>query len=117
MTREFIILPEFDRQWASMGLTDADLKALQEELTVNPSGGSVIQGTAGLRKIRISIGNKGKSKSARVCYVDFVIYEKIYLITAYPKKEKDNLSQNEKNNIKKLIHLLEHTLKEKRVEK
>ena len=30
MTREFIMLPEFDRKWAEMGLTDKELKALQE---------------------------------------------------------------------------------------
>lgn len=39
VTREFIMLPEFDRKWTEMGLTDKELKALQEELTINPSKG------------------------------------------------------------------------------
>ena len=62
MTREFIMLPEFDRKWAEMGLTDKELKTLQEELTINPSKGDVMQGTGGLRKIRIAF--EGREEKA-----------------------------------------------------
>ena len=34
-----------------------------------------------------------------MCYVDFVIEETIYLITVYSKKQNDNLSKQERNNI------------------
>ena len=30
MTREFVMLPEFDRLWKAIGFTDKELKALQE---------------------------------------------------------------------------------------
>ena len=33
-------------------------------------------------------------------YVDFEIREKVYLLTAYTKNEKDNLSQSERNQLK-----------------
>lgn len=46
-------------------------------------------------------------------YVDFPAYETIYLITAYPKNEKDNLSAAERNAIRKLIEQLEQFLKTK----
>ena len=69
-----------------------------------------MQGTGGLRKLRFAFPGQGKSGSSRVLYVDFVIAEKIYLIFAYPKSEKDNLSKEERNNIKKLIERLEKTL-------
>ena len=111
MTREFIMLPEFDRKWKEMGLTDKELKALQEELTINPAKGDIMQGTGGLRKIRIAFEGRGKSGSARVCYVDFAVYERIYLITAYAKDEKDNLSKAERNEVKKLIKILESTIR------
>ena len=110
MTREYVMLPEFDKRWKELGLTDDDLKSLQEELTVNPSKGDVIQGTGGLRKIRFAFENRGKSGSVRVCYVDFVVYERIYLITAYSKNEKDNLSKSECIEVKKLIKLLEESI-------
>lgn len=44
-----------------------------------------------------------KRGSARVLYVDFAMYEKIYLITAYTKDHQDNLSSEQKVNIKRLI--------------
>lgn len=55
-----------------------------------------MQGTGGLRKVRFALENRGKSGSVRVVYVDFVVYETIYLITAYTKNEKTILvNQNE----------------------
>lgn len=114
VTREFIILPEFEKQWRSMGLTDDDLKSLQEELTINPQKGDIMQGTGGLRKTSISLENRGKSGGARVCYVDFTIYDKIYLITAYPKNAMENLSKEQRNAIKIVIKELEKAIFDRR---
>lgn len=111
MTREFVITQDFDKNWKAMGLTDSELKQLQEELIVNPKKGDPMQGTGGLRKLRIAFEGRGKSGSGRVCYVDFAVYEKIYLITAYPKNEKENLSKAERNAIAALISKLGDTLK------
>ena len=44
--------------------------------------------------------------------VDFEIYEKIYLLTAYTKNEKDNLTKEECTEIKKMISVLEQQLKD-----
>ncbi len=111
MTRTFIMTKEFDKNWKAMNLTDADLKALQEDLIINPARGDLMQGTGGLRKLRIAFEGKGKSGSGRVCYVDFAVFDKIYLITAYPKSEKDNLSKSERNAIANMIAQLEKSLK------
>ncbi len=111
MTREFVITKEFDNNWKNMGLTDNNLKLLQQELILNPQKGDVIQGTGGLRKLRVAFENRGKSGSGRVCYVDFAVYQKIYLITAYPKNEKENLSKAERNAISVMIEQLERALK------
>ena len=111
MTREFVIMPEFDRQWQKFGLGDDELHQLQETLLENPKAGKVIRGTKGLRKIRIAFEGQRKSGSGRVAYVDFTVHETVYLITAYPKSEKDNLSKAERNSIAKMIVLLEKGLK------
>lgn len=42
--------------------------------------------------------------------MDFSLYEIVYLITAYPKSEKDNLSKAERNAIKKQIDAIEAAL-------
>lgn len=93
-----------------MGLQDKDLRRLENEILLTPEAGAVMQGTGGLRKRRFAFEGRGKSGSARVCYVDIVVKETIFLITAYPKNEKENLSKEERNNIRKLIEILENSL-------
>ena len=112
MTREFVMLPEFDRQWKNLGLDDDELRQLQETLLQNPKAGKVIRGTKGLRKIRIAFEGRGKSGSGRVAYVDFTVFETLFLITAYSKNEKDNLTKAERNAIAKMILRLEQSLKD-----
>lgn len=110
MTRTFIQTDEFVKNWERLDLTDDDMRRLELEILKNPKIGSVIRGTGGLRKLRFSFENKGKSGSTRICYVDFLLLETVYLITIYPKNEKDNLTKAECNNIKKMIDALEKTL-------
>ena len=110
MRRKFVMMPIFDKQWKAMGLTDDDLRLLQEVLLKNPKSGAVMQGTGGLRKLRFAFPGRGKSGSCRVLYIDFVIDESIYFIFAYLKSEMDNLSREERNNIKKLIEQIERGL-------
>ena len=110
MTRTFIQTDEFIKNWERLGLTDYDLRRLELEIMKNPQVGPVIQGTGKLRKMRFAFENKGKSGSSRVCYVDFLIHETVYLITVYSKNEKDNLSKAERNEIKKFIDILEKRL-------
>ncbi|MEE1283006.1 MAG: hypothetical protein UHK60_12285 [Acutalibacteraceae bacterium] len=52
-----------------------------------------------LGKIRFEFKRRSKSGSIRVIYINFEVYKKIYLITAYPKNKKDNLSKVEKMNL------------------
>lgn len=114
MTREFVMMPEFERQWQAMGLTDQDLRRLQETLLLNPQVGVVMKGTGGLRKVRFAFEGQGKSGSVRAVYVDFVIHEVLYLIYAYPKSEQDNLTTAQRNSIKKMIERIESTLDNRR---
>ena len=106
MTRTFVQTHEFSRRWKDLGFTDDDLRMLELMLMENPQAGPIMQGTGGLRKMRFAFHGRGKSGSARVCYVDFAVYERIYLITAYTKNSKDNLTKNERNEIKRLIEIL-----------
>ena len=110
MTRTFIQTQEFIRNWERLSLQDQDLRRLELEILKNPKVGKVISGTGGLRKLRFAYYNKGKSGSVRVCYVDFAEKETVYLITIYPKSEKDNLTHAERNNISKMIQMLEHSI-------
>ncbi len=106
MTRTFIEVPLFTKRWKEIGLNDDDLLALQIMLLKDPESGPVMEGTGGIRKVRFALKNQGKSGSVRVCYADFAEYEVTYLITAFTKNEQDNLTQEEKNVLKKLVKSL-----------
>ena len=79
---------------------------LQQFLIKNPYAGDTMVGTGGLKKIRYAFEGRGKSGSARVCYVDFASFEKNYLIQVFSKDEKPNLTDSEKNAVKKVIAVL-----------
>ena len=106
MTRTFIEVPIFSKRWKEIGLGDEELHALQIMLLKDPESRPIMEGTGGIRKVRFPLVNRGKSGSVRVCYTDFAECEVIYLITAFEKKEQENLTMDEKNVLKKLVKSL-----------
>ena len=106
MTRTFKEVPTFTRKWKELGLTDENLRDLQNILLENPKAGDAIQGTGGIRKIRIPIENKGKRGGGRVIYVDIELKETIYFINVYAKNEKDDLTDEEKKAFKAVVKIL-----------
>ena len=106
MRREFIETPSFTKRWFALGFNDDDLAELQQFLIKNPEAGDVMIGTGGLKKIRFAFQGRGKSGSSRVCYVDFATFAKTYLIQVFSKEEKPNLTDSEKNAVKKAIGVL-----------
>ena len=114
MIREFVRLPEFEKQCKNTGLDENDVREIENTLLSNPSIGDMIQGTGGIRKFRIPLPNRGKSSGARVIYIDFASYEKTYLITTYAKGETDNLTKAERNELRVLVSILKSELRKKR---
>lgn len=106
MNRTFIEVPIFTKKWKELGLTDENLRELENILLENPKVGDAIQGTGGLRKIRIPLDNKGKRGGGRVIYVDIELKETIYFINVYAKNEKDDLTEEEKRAFKAVIKVL-----------
>ena len=98
---EFVETSIFTKQIKELA-TDDELKDLQVELIAQPEKGDIIRDTGGLRKVRMAVGNKGKSGSVRVLYV-FAHVDKIFLVLAYPKSVKDSLTKEEKSTLKKLV--------------
>ena len=100
----------FRSRWKDLGLDDNDLRRLQLEILNDPKIGALMRGTGGIRKMRFAFEHRGKSGSVRVIYIDFEVYEKIFLLTAYPKSEKDNLTTEERNELRRLTEILEKQL-------
>ncbi|MCL2387342.1 MAG: type II toxin-antitoxin system RelE/ParE family toxin [Defluviitaleaceae bacterium] len=115
MKREFVYLQNFDRAWKSLGLTDNELFKLENMILMQPNKGELIQGTGGLRKIRVGIDGRGKSSGIRVLYVDFEHYGRIYGLFAYRKNESENITDVQKQMFRQLINELLEELKRKKV--
>jgi hypothetical protein len=67
----------------------------------DPECGEVMQGTGGFRKVRVGRGGMGKRGGARVVYILRNEAFPVFLITAYAKNDKDNLTKQERNELAK----------------
>lgn len=66
----------------------------------------MIQETGKVRKIRIPMENRKKLGDGRVIYVDVLIRERIYLLLAYSKNVRADLTPEQKKMVRKLIQLI-----------
>jgi len=92
----------FTRQIGAL-IPDDDYREFQQELIFNPKAGDVIKGSGGLRKIRWRSAAKGKRGGIRIIYYWYVADKEIYLLLAYGKNEKANLSTKETGILKSLV--------------
>ena len=82
-------------------------------LLLNPTCGNVISGTGGFRKMRFALPGRGKSGGLRIIYLDVPYYSILYLMLAYPKNEKDTLSDAEKSELKQISVNIKKNLSER----
>ena len=82
-------------------------------LSENPNAGVLIQGSGGVRKIRWSKGDSGKSGGVRIIYYYYNETIPLYLLSVFAKNEKANISKEEKNILAKLVKELVNYWKNK----
>lgn len=70
-------------------------------VAADPESGEVMQGTGGFRKVRVGRSGMGKRGGARVIYILRNERVPLFLVAAYPKNRKDNLSMDERNELSK----------------
>lgn len=97
---------ELDKLIAENKLSEEDFRKFEEQLVCRPKAGDVIQGTGGLRKIRLGSSSKGKRGGFRVCYCDVPEKERLFLIALFPKNVQENLEPADKKALKRLIEKL-----------
>lgn len=84
-------------------LSPEELSDLIAYLSEHPSSGVLIQGTGGIRKLRWARQGGGKSGGIRVIYYFHNESMPLYLLAAFGKNEKANLSTEEKQLLAKAV--------------
>ncbi len=74
-----------------------------EFLARRPKAGRIIQGTGGLRKVRIARPGGGKSGGTRVIYYYHDGQKPILLLLIYAKADQENMTNKQKARLKKYV--------------
>ena len=98
----FIETPTFTRLIVEL-LDDDEYSKLQAELAKRPDVGDLIKNGGGIRKLRWKRTGTGKSGGIRVIYYWLTEDNQIFMLVAYPKSVKDNLTDKETAILRKLV--------------
>lgn len=95
--------PLFIRSAKRVGVTEAELDAIKLLIADTPDAGDEMPGTGGARKLRFAGKGKGKSGGYRVITFYSGPDIPVFLLDIYAKGEKIDLTQDEKNTLKKIL--------------
>ncbi|NIE75028.1 type II toxin-antitoxin system RelE/ParE family toxin [Pantoea sp. Tr-811] len=98
----FIETPIFSRRVKEL-LEDDAYRLLQIKLMAAPESGDLIEGTGGLRKLRVAACGRGKRGGARVIYYYFTSHSQLAMLYIYPKNEQSELSSEQRKALKHII--------------
>jgi len=87
-------------------MSDSERAELVAFVGANPEAGEIIPETGGVRKIRWALAGAGKRGGARVIYYYHNERLPVFLLSAYAKNRKANLSKAERNTMKRLVPAL-----------
>ncbi len=99
---EFLETSVFTKRITEL-ISDIDYHLLQLELSARPEAGDLIKGSGGIRKLRWSGSGRGKRGGIRVIYYYVTDAGQLYMLYAYPKNERDDLSFQQIKQLKAII--------------
>lgn len=106
--------PPFLRDAASAGLDETEVRAIVDMVAADPRQGDEVQGSGGVRKVRVAGRGKGKSGGYRIM-VAFVGEEApVYLLALLSKGDRGNFTAAEIAQMKALTTTLKQNWRERR---
>ena len=84
-------------------MSEAERREMEAAIVANPGGAPLIQGTGGIRKLRWARSGRGKRGGIRTIYFYHVGPEAIYLLTAYAKADREDLTPADRRALSRLV--------------
>jgi hypothetical protein len=98
-----VITPTFQSDADAAGLTDDELLEIISMIAADPTGGQLMIGTGGARKLRHAGRNRGKSGGYRTIHYFGGGEVPVFLLALFSKGDKDNLSKAERNQLAAIL--------------
>ena len=96
---QVVRLSPYLRAMQRMGLGEEAMRRIEAMITSAPAAHPMIKGLRGARKARFARPGAGKSGGGRVIYYLVPAPERLIMLTAYPKSERDDLSSEHREAI------------------
>ena len=84
-------------------LSDDSRREMEAAIVADPAAAPVMPGTGGIRKLRWAGSGRGKRGGIRTIYFHHAGPEAIYMLTAYAKAARDDLSPSDKRALTRLV--------------
>lgn len=104
-------MPQFIRSKKAYGISEQELETIVTHFARNPTDGNVIPRTGGARKKRFGGRGKGTSGGYRVVSFYSGLGIPVFLLDVFAKGDRIDLTQSERNELKKVLNTLVETYK------
>jgi hypothetical protein len=108
---------EYLRRARQCGISDDERDEIISFIAENPTAGDEISGTDGARKVRFARPGRGKSGGYRIITFFSGPNIPVFLITVFAKNEKANISQAERNTLRKALGIMVETYRNEQEKK
>jgi len=86
-----------------LGASSDDIVAMEDAIAADPAIGDVMPGSGGMRKVRFGYAGTGDRGGGRTIYYALTAEETVYLLVAYPKVDKEDLTKTELKLFRNLV--------------
>ena len=84
-------------------MSEADRQKMEAAIVADPGRAPLLRGTRGIRKLHWAGSGRGKRGGIRTIYFHHAGPEAIYMLTAYAKADRDDLTPADRKTMSRLV--------------